>query len=103
MVMLQNSFHQARGIITMPLSGALSNLVPIVGGMLAFGERLPADPIAATMRMAAFVLTIAASTTLAIIRGREAGKRAGARSKPPISPAELFFAAASKLFQIETI
>lgn len=66
MVMLQNSFHQARGIITMPLSGALSNLVPIIGGMLAFGERLPSDPKAATMRVAAFVLTIAASTTLAI-------------------------------------
>jgi drug/metabolite transporter (DMT)-like permease len=65
MVMLQNSFHQARGIITMPLSSALSNLVPIVGGMLAFGERLPRDPIAAAMRIAAFVLTIAASTTLA--------------------------------------
>jgi drug/metabolite transporter (DMT)-like permease len=66
MIMLQNSFHQARGIITMPLSGALSNLVPIAGGMLAFGERLPSDPIAATMRIAAFVLTIAASTTLAV-------------------------------------
>jgi drug/metabolite transporter (DMT)-like permease len=65
MVMLQNSFHQARGIITMPLSSALSNLVPIAGGMLAFGERLPNDPIAAAMRVAAFVLTIAASTTLA--------------------------------------
>jgi len=65
MVMLQNSFHQARGIITMPLSSALSNLVPIAGGMLAFGERLPTDPIAAAMRVAAFVLTIAASTVLA--------------------------------------
>ncbi len=65
MVMLQNSFHQARGIITMPLSSALSNLVPIAGGMLAFSERLPNDPIAAAMRVAAFVLTIAASTTLA--------------------------------------
>jgi uncharacterized membrane protein len=65
MVMLQNSFHQARGIITMPLSGALSNLVPIAGGMLAFGEHLPSDPIAAAMRMAAFALTIVASTTLA--------------------------------------
>jgi len=39
--------------------------VPIAGGMLAFGERLPADPVAAAMRIAAFVLTIAASTTLA--------------------------------------
>jgi len=65
MVMLQNSFHQARGIITMPLSSALSNLVPIAGGMLAFGERLPANPIADAMRIAAFVLTIAASMTLA--------------------------------------
>ena len=65
MVMLQNSFHQARGIITMPLSSALSNLVPILGGMIAFGERLPSDPIAAAMRVAAFILTIAASTTLA--------------------------------------
>jgi hypothetical protein len=65
MVMLQNSFHQARGIITMPLSSALSNLVPIAGGMLAFGERLPNDPIAAAMRVAAFILTVAASTTLA--------------------------------------
>jgi drug/metabolite transporter (DMT)-like permease len=65
MVMLQNSFHQARGIITMPLSSALSNLAPIAGGMLAFGERLPNDPIAAAMRVAAFILTIAASTVLA--------------------------------------
>jgi drug/metabolite transporter (DMT)-like permease len=65
MVMLQNSFHQARGIITMPLSSALSNLVPIAGGMLAFGERLPSDPFAAAMRVAAFLLTIAASTALA--------------------------------------
>ncbi len=69
MVMLQNSFHQARGIITMPLSSALSNLVPIAGGMLAFGERLPADPIAAGMRVAAFILTIAASMTLAAAEG----------------------------------
>ena len=66
MVMLQNSFHQARGIITMPLSAALSNVVPIAGGMVAFGERLPADPIAAAMRIAAFALTIAASTVLAV-------------------------------------
>lgn len=65
-VMLQNSFRQARGIITMPLSSALSNLVPIAGGMLAFGERLPSDHIAAAMRVTAFILTIAASATLAV-------------------------------------
>jgi len=65
MIMLQNSFQQARAIITMPLSSALSNLVPIAGGMLAFGENLPKDHVAAMMRVAAFSLTIVASTMLA--------------------------------------
>jgi hypothetical protein len=64
-VMLQNSFHSARGIIAMPLSSALSNLVPIAGGMLAFGERLPANSAAAAMRIGAFVLTVAAGALLA--------------------------------------
>lgn len=63
-VMLQNSFHSARGIIAMPLSGAISNIVPIVGGMIAFGEHLPADPLAASMRVSAFILTVAAGTLL---------------------------------------
>jgi uncharacterized membrane protein len=64
-VMLQNSFHSARGIIAMPLSSAFSNVVPIVGGMLAFGERLPADGASAAMRIGAFILTIAAGVLLA--------------------------------------
>ncbi len=65
LVMLQNSFHSARGIIAMPLSSACSNLVPIVGGMAAFGEALPANPLAATLRIGAFALTVAASASLA--------------------------------------
>ncbi len=64
-VMLQNSFGQARGIVAMPLSSALSNVVPIVGGMVAFGEHLPADKVGATLRAGAFFLTIAASAMLA--------------------------------------
>lgn len=74
-VMLQNSFHSARAIIAMPLSGALSNIVPIVGGMIVFGERLPAGSIHATMRVGAFVLTIAAGALLA-----------GSREQPPADP-----------------
>jgi hypothetical protein len=65
LILLQNSFHSARGIVAMPLSSAISNLVPIVGGMAAFGETLPAEPTAALLRIAAFVLTIASSTLLA--------------------------------------
>ena len=65
LILLQNSFHSARGIIAMPLSSAISNLVPIVGGMAAFGETLPADPSAAFLRIAAFALTITSSGLLA--------------------------------------
>ena len=65
LVMLQNSFAMGRGIIAMPLSSAISNVIPIAGGIVAFGERLPDDPFAAAMRAGAFVLTIAASAALA--------------------------------------
>ena len=64
LVLLQNSFNSARGIIAMPLSSALSNIVPIVGGMAAFAEHLPGDRTAATMRIIAFVLTIGGSALL---------------------------------------
>jgi hypothetical protein len=75
MIMLQNSFHSARAIIAMPLSGALSNIVPIVGGMLVFGERLPTGSVSAAMRVGAFVLTIAAGALLA-----------GSREQSPVDP-----------------
>ena len=72
LVLLQNSFRAARGIIAMPISSACSNLVPIAGGMVAFGESLPAEPLAATLRLSAFVLTIVASALLAISEGEPA-------------------------------
>jgi multidrug transporter EmrE-like cation transporter len=75
-VMLQNSFHQARAIIAMPLSSALSNLVPIAGGMLAFGEGLPSNPGAAAMRIAAFALTVVASMMLAATEEKAAARNA---------------------------
>ena len=65
LVMLQNSFAMGRGIIAMPLSSAISNVIPIAGGIAVFGEWLPSDPLAAAMRAGAFVLTIAASAALA--------------------------------------
>ena len=64
-VLLQNAFFVSRGIVALPLSSGMSNLVPIAGGMIVFGERLPAEPVAAAMRIGAFVLTIAAGALLA--------------------------------------
>jgi drug/metabolite transporter (DMT)-like permease len=65
LVMLQNSFAMGRGIIAMPLSSAISNVIPIAGGIVVFGERLPGDRFAAAMRAGAFVLTIVASAAVA--------------------------------------
>ena len=65
LVMLQNSFAMGRGIIAMPLSSAISNVIPIAGGIAVFGEKLPGEPVAAAMRAGAFVLTIVASAALA--------------------------------------
>jgi uncharacterized membrane protein len=79
-VTLQNSFHSARGIIAMPLSSAFSNVVPIIGGMLVFGERLPADGAAAAMRIGAFILTIAAGALLAGAREHSSDTPIAARA-----------------------
>jgi hypothetical protein len=65
LVMLQNSFAKGRGIIAMPISSAISNLLAIAGGIAVFGERLPGSPFGASMRVSAFALTIAASAALA--------------------------------------
>ncbi|HEV2170973.1 MAG TPA: hypothetical protein VGR40_08500 [Candidatus Binatus sp.] len=82
MVLLQNSFHASRAIIAMPLSGAMSNIVPIVGGIFVFSERLPTDAIGAAMRIGAFALTIVAGALLA-----------GAREQLPVEPVAIRAAA----------
>jgi hypothetical protein len=66
LVMLQNSFHWARGLVVMPLSSACSNIVPIIGGIAVFGESLPPDPFGAGMRIGAFALTILAGAVLSM-------------------------------------
>jgi drug/metabolite transporter (DMT)-like permease len=64
LIALQNSFAAMRGIIAVPLSTALSNIIPIAGATVVFGERLPANQSAAAMRLAAFALTIVGSALL---------------------------------------
>lgn len=66
LVMLQNSFHSARGLVVMPLSSACSNIVPIIGGLTVFGESLPPDAFGAGMRIGAFALTILAGAMLSM-------------------------------------
>ena len=64
LIALQNSFAAMRGIIAMPLSAGLSNIVPIAGATVVFGEHLPARAGPAAIRLAAFGLTIIGSALL---------------------------------------
>lgn len=73
LVLLQNTFNYARGMIVVPLSAAFSNVVPILGGMIAFGEGLPPSPRHAAMRIAAFALTVTASALLASVQVAQSG------------------------------
>jgi drug/metabolite transporter (DMT)-like permease len=74
LIALQNSFSAARGIIAMPLSSALSNMVPIAGGTIVFGESLPVNTVYATMRIAAFLLTVIGSMLLANVKEQAAAE-----------------------------
>ncbi|MFQ5666234.1 MAG: DMT family transporter [Candidatus Binatia bacterium] len=71
-VLLQTAFQTGRGVVVMPLFSALSNLVPIVGGILVFGESLPSHGAAAVTRPAAFALAILGGALLAGVGERSA-------------------------------
>jgi multidrug transporter EmrE-like cation transporter len=63
--MMQAAFQRGRGVVVMPLFAALSNLVPIIGGILVFGEALPSQEPAAVLRPLAFALAILGAALLA--------------------------------------
>jgi len=63
--MMQAAFQRGRGVVVMPLMAALSNLVPIIGGILVFGEALPSEEPAAVLRPLAFTLAIFGAALLA--------------------------------------
>lgn len=64
-VLMQAAFQSGRGVVVMPLFSVLSNLVPIIGGILVFGETLPNDEPAALLRPLGFTLAIFGAALLA--------------------------------------
>lgn len=63
-LLLLGAFRGERASIVLALSATLSNVVPIVGGMIALGEALPSDPRLATSRLLAFSLTLGGAALL---------------------------------------
>jgi hypothetical protein len=62
--LLLSAFRGERASIVVALSATLSNIVPVLSGMIAFGESLPSDPRLATSRLLAFSLTLGGAALL---------------------------------------
>ena len=64
-LLMQGALQAGRGVVVVPLFSTLSNLVPIVGGILLYGEWEAAPTGAAALRPLAFVLALGGGALLA--------------------------------------
>jgi uncharacterized membrane protein len=62
---LLSALRNCRAGVVFTLSSTLSNVVPILGGMAAMGERLPEGPVAGAIRVASLMLTLGGAAYLA--------------------------------------
>jgi multidrug transporter EmrE-like cation transporter len=62
---MQAALQAGRGVVVVPIFSTLSNLVPIIGGIVVYGEWLPQHGPAAILRPLAFVLALGGAALLA--------------------------------------
>jgi uncharacterized membrane protein len=63
--LMQGALQAGRGVVVVPVFSTLSNLVPIVGGIVVYGETLPDQGPAVVLRPLAFVLALGGAALLA--------------------------------------
>ena len=63
--LMQAALQAGRGVVVVPVFSTLSNLVPIVVGIVVYGERLPVHGAAAVLRPLAFALALGGAALLA--------------------------------------
>jgi len=74
--LMQVALQAGRGVVVVPIFATLSNLVPIIGGIVVYGERLPDHGAAAVLRPLSIVLALGGAAVLASCGEREAVGRA---------------------------
>ncbi len=62
--LMQGALQAGRGVVTVPIFSVLSNLVPIIGGTLVFGEPWPLAGAAATLRPLSMLLALGGAALL---------------------------------------
>jgi uncharacterized membrane protein len=63
--LMQGALQTGRGVVVVPIFSTLSNIVPIVAGILLYGEWGPASGASVLLRPVAFVLAIGGAALLA--------------------------------------
>ena len=56
--LMQGAMQAGRGVVVVPIFSVLSNLVPIVGGILVYGEPMSGDGVAGLLRPLAILLAL---------------------------------------------
>ncbi len=62
--LMQGAMQAGRGVVVVPIFSVLSNLVPIIGGTLVFGEPLCGEGIAGLLRPVAIILALGGAALL---------------------------------------
>jgi len=78
--LMQGAMQTGRGIVVVPIFSVLSNLVPIIGGIVVYSEPLVAEGSAGILRPLAMLLALAGAGVLGARGEVDVPARAGMRS-----------------------
>ena len=79
--LMQAALQAGRGVVVVPIFSTLSNVVPVVGGIVLYGEWMPRAGAAAILRPLAFVLAIGGAALLAGVAEQPTRQLEQARSR----------------------
>jgi uncharacterized membrane protein len=80
-VLMQAALQAGRGVVAVPVFSTVSNVVPIIGGMLLYGEWVQEDGLAGVLRALAFLLALGGAALLAGFSEQQDASKPAAR--PP--------------------
>lgn len=79
--LMQAALQVGRGVVVVPIFSTLSNVVPVVGGIVLYGEWMPRAGAAAILRPLAFLLAIGGAALLAGVAEQPTRQLEQARSR----------------------
>jgi hypothetical protein len=75
LAVIQSGFQRGKALVVVSLEAVINKVVAIIGGMIALAEFLPEDPARSKMRIAAFLLILFGTASLARFGGAELAEK----------------------------